>query len=313
MHTPPNTSRLEADAAGIQFHYDLPVGFFQLFLDPTMSYTCHYFLRRTETLEQAAQNKLALIAKKLQLRPEDRVLDIGCGWGNFLLYGAKEFGCHVTGITLSPSQAQYIATKAAAEGLSDLVRVDVVHADAMPYPSASFTKIVTIGTIEHIDDLSGLFRSCNRLLVDDATAFMLVHGMTCPVDGGASQQPEGALDEEAHFIRDYIFPVGDFTNEFEVVRALETSGFELIDLENIPDHYTLTLRHWLNNLEKHCADLGAETGVRPERFRAQLLFLAGFIEGFRENRILCYQNLVRKIRTGQKRTPLPLTRERLLP
>jgi cyclopropane-fatty-acyl-phospholipid synthase len=307
------TDRLAADARGIQFHYDLPPAFFQLFLDPTMSYSCHYFLTSDDTLAQAAINKLELVARKINLSAADRVLDVGCGWGSFVLWAAQTYGCRTVGITLSPSQATYIREQAAARGIDDRVEVHVMHANAMTFPAAGFDKIVTVGAIEHIADLDGLWRDCRRLLRPDPDARLLAHGMTIPVAarrGGDS--PEG-LSGESTFIGEYIFPVGQFTHLFDVIRPLETNDFEILDIENISDHYTQTLQHWYDNLMAHGDDLGAATGVAPERFRAQALFLAGCVAAFSENRVLCYQTLARPIAVDTPREPLPATRRAFIP
>jgi cyclopropane-fatty-acyl-phospholipid synthase len=305
--------RFEADARGIQFHYDLPTAFFQLFLDPTMSYSCHYFLTPDDTLAQAAINKLNLVARKINLSAADRVLDVGCGWGSFVLWAAAEYGCRTVGITLSPSQAAYVREQADARGIGDRVEVLVMHANAMTFPDAGFDKIVTVGAIEHIADLDGLWRDCRRLLRPEPDARLLAHGMTVPVAARRTEETPEALSGESSFIGEYIFPVGQFTHLVDVIRPLETNDFEVLDVENISDHYTQTLRHWYDNLMTHAADLGAATGVAPERFRAQALFLAGCAAAFSENRILCYQTLARPIAVDMPREPLPATRRAFIP
>ena len=301
-------ARLDADAEGIQFHYDLPPELFKLFLDPTMSYSCHYFLTPDDTLAQAALNKLELVARKLELRREDRVLDVGCGWGSFLLWAAERFGCHAIGITLSPQQAAYVRREADARGLGPLVDVHVMHANAMTFPAASFDKIVTIGAIEHIADLDGLWRDCARLLRGGPDARMLVHGMTVPVAARRDGRAEGQLSGEASFIQEYIFPVGAMTHLHEVIRTLEVNDLEVLDVEAMTDHYTRTMRCWLDNLLANADDPTLPAGVPPERLRAQLLFLAGCVDAFSENRVLCYQTLVRPIAVDAPRRPLPPTR-----
>lgn len=301
-------ARREADARGIEFHYDLPPAFFRLFLDPTMSYSCHYFLTPGDSLAQAALNKLELVAHKVQLTAADRVLDVGCGWGSFVLWAAATYGCHVTGVTLSPRQAEYVRQEAETRGLGDRVAIHVMHANEMTFPDHSFDKIVTIGAIEHIEDLTGLWRDCRRILRDGPDARLLAHGMTVPVAVGREDRASPRLSGEDSFIQEYIFPVGRFRHQHEVIRSLEVNDFEILDVENITDHYTRTLQHWLDNLLAHAGDLGAGTGVPAERFRAQLLFLAGSIERFSENGILCYQTLTRKIAVGTPRDPLPATR-----
>lgn len=305
-------TRLEADAAGIAFHYDLPPEFFRLFLDPTLSYSCHYFLTPAETLARAALNKLELVARKLDLRREDRVLDVGCGWGSFLLWAAARHGCHATGITLSPRQAAYVRQEADARGLGALVDVHVMHANEMTFAAGSFDKIVTIGAIEHIADLDGLWRDCARLLRGGPDARMLVHGMTVPPAARRPGRPEGQLSGEASFIQEYIFPVGAMTHLHEVIRTLEVNDLEVIDVEPITDHYTRTLQGWLDNLLANADETAPPPGVPPERLRAQLLFLAGCVEAFSEGRIFCYQTLVRPVTIGPPRRPLPPTRHAYL-
>lgn len=304
-------AQLAADAEGIQFHYDLPTAFFRLFLDPTLSYSCHYFLRPDETLAQAAINKLELVARKIELTAEDAVLDVGCGWGSFILWAAERYGCRATGITLSPSQADYVREQAAARGLAERIAVHVMHANAMDLPVGAFDKIVTIGAIKHIAALDGLWRDCARLLRGGPRARLLAHGMTAPA-AARGHDPGPRLSGEADFIKEYIPPVGQFTTLGDVVRPLESAGFEVLDVENITDHYTRTLRRWLANLSAHAGDLGAASGVAPEWFRAQLLFLGGCVESFEENRILCYQTLARPIAVDTPRAALPPNRERLI-
>ena len=301
----------EADARGIQFHYDLPPAFFQLFLDPTMCYSCHYFLTAEDSLAEAAINKWELAARKIGLARDDRVLDVGVGWGSFVLWAASQHGCRTTGITLSQIQADYVRANAEALGVADLVDVQVMHANAMTFPEGSFDKIVSFDTIEHIADLDGLFRDCRRLLRNDARSCMLVQGSMAPATARAdTHQPH--VSGEASFIREYIFPVGEHPELGNVIRSLEAGGFEVVDVENLTDHYTRTLQHWYRNFMKHVGDLGAATGVSPERFRAHVLFLAGSVEGLSENQILCYQTLVRPIDVYQPRRELPATRRGLL-
>ena len=144
----------EAVAEGIRFHYDLPPEFFRLFLDhPTMSYSCAYFRDGEGSLEEAQLRKLELIARKLQLQPGDRVLDIGLGWGNMALFAAER-GCRVVGMTLAPEQAGYVRGEARRRGLADRVEVLVEEARTLPFPDRSFDKVVTIGATEHIADIA---------------------------------------------------------------------------------------------------------------------------------------------------------------
>lgn len=299
---------LQRDEAGIRFHYDLPPEFFATFLDSGMNYSCAYFDEDDEPLEAAARRKLELIARKLRLRPGDRVLDIGCGWGGFLFHAAAEHGASATGITLSPAQADFVRQRAEEHGLSDRVRVELVHALAMPYAPESFDKIVTVGAIEHISDLPKLFTDCARLLTPHG--WMLVHGMSrpWPLYQRNRNEPPGA---ESKFLREQIFPVGELIPFREHIAALEVGGFEVVDVENITDHYTLTLLRWLENLQSREEELFAQGLVDPTRLRAQVAFLAGSAVGFQDDGIRCYQTLCRKISAAIERPPLPLRRDYL--
>lgn len=281
---------------GIRFHYDLPPSFFQLFLDrDTVSYSCAYFRDGETSLEEAQRRKLELVARELQLRPTDRVLDIGCGWGNMMFHAAAR-GCHVTGITLAHEQAEFIRREAHRRGIQDRVEVVVQDAGLLPFADGSFDRIVTIGATEHIADIHLLFRECRRVLKDEG--LMLQHAITAA--------PEEVIDSfELRFMRRHIFPVGELKPLKEYVQAFEDAQLEVIHVHDITDHYPLTLRHWLRNLE--AAGMGASNalGVPPERWRAQRLFLAGCAVIFSESHALCYQQLVRPVDPGRRRHPLP--------
>ncbi|MDA8212423.1 MAG: cyclopropane-fatty-acyl-phospholipid synthase [Clostridia bacterium] len=300
---------LERDRLAIEMHYNMPEEFFKLFLDKRMSYTCNYFTSEEESLDQASENKLHLICKKLDLKPGDRVLDIGCGWGNFLFYAVEKYDVQATGITLSSAQAQYIAEETEKRGLNGRVKAEIIHALEMPFAEGTFDKIVTIGAIEHILDLPKLFQDCRSILTPEG--LMLVHGMSKPWKIYVDER-NSPPDDESNFLSEYIFPVGELIPLHEIVAALEKNSFEVIDVENITDHYTLTLSSWLENLQKH-EDEVLQTGLIPaEKLRAQILFLAGCVEYFQTNHNFTYQILVRPFDAYKERTALPLTRERLM-
>ncbi|MHB8509703.1 MAG: class I SAM-dependent methyltransferase [Candidatus Dormibacteria bacterium] len=288
-----------ADASleeGIRFHYDLPPGFFRLFLDrASMSYTCAYFRDGETSLEEAQQRKLELVARKLQLRPTDRVLDIGCGWGNMLFYAAER-GCRVTGITLALEQAEFIRREAHRRGIQDRVEVLVQEAGLLPFEDRSFDRIVTIGATEQVTDIHLLFRECRRIL--EANGLMLNHAITAA--------PEEVVDTfELRFMRRHIFPTGELKPLKEYIQAFEGAELEVIHVHDITDHYPLTLRHWLRNLEAAGIEAAEALGVPAERWRAQRLFLAGCAVIFSESHALCYQQLVRPVEAGRRRRPLP--------
>ena len=287
--------------AGIRFHYDLPPEFFRLFLDrETMSYSCAYFRDGKQNLGEAQRRKLDLVSRKLDLQPGDRVLDIGLGWGNMAL-NAAQLGCRVVGMTLAPEQARYVREEAKRRGLGDRLQVLVEEARSLPFPDESFDKVVTIGATEHIDDLGTLFREVARVMT--AEALFLQHAMTQPA---GPEEPSVELD----FLKQHIFPVGRMKTLTEYAQAFEEAGLEVIDVHNITDHYTLTLHRWLRNLEAAGQSAATALGVSAERYRAQLLFLAGSCVSFAEGRIFCYQELLRKIDRRRYRRALPAGRDR---
>jgi cyclopropane-fatty-acyl-phospholipid synthase len=284
----------------IRFHYDLPPAFFKLFIDPvTESYTCAYFKDTTTTLEEAQQRKLNLVFKKLQLKPGDRVLDIGCGWGN-VMFAAVSRGCRATGLTLAPAQAEYIRSEAERRGVADRIEVVIEEARFLPFGNESFDKVVTLGATEHVEDLGSLFTEVSRILTPDG--LFLQHAMTGPIE------PETETLEEK-FIRDHVWPIGRFQRLFNYVQAMEEAGLEVVDVHDLTDHYPHTLIRWLRNLERAGLDGAASAGVEPERYRAQAMLFAGAIVFFAENHIMVYQQLARPIRPGMARRPLSAGRD----
>jgi cyclopropane-fatty-acyl-phospholipid synthase len=285
--------------AGIRFHYDLPPEFFQLFLDrPTMSYTCAYFRDAHTSLEEAQRRKLELVARKLQLKPGDHLLDIGLGWGN-MAFVALERGCHVTGITLAQEQAAFVRGEAERRGYSDRLEIVIEEAGRLPFPDATFDNVVTIGATEQTEDIELLFQEVSRVMRDDA--LFLQHSMTAPYEPVVPSP-------EAEFLQANIFPTGRIKPLRTYLRAFEEAHLEVVDVHDITDHYPHTLERWLRNLEASGADAATAVGVPAERWRAQRLFLAGCIAVFDESHILCYQELLRRVSPGRPRRPLPASR-----
>lgn len=297
---------IEYQAKAISSHYDLPPKFFAGFLGPRMAYSCAYFTNENNTLDEAEENKLLLTAKKLDLQEEDLLLDIGCGWGSFVFYAAEKFGCRAVGITVSQEQADFVNHVAAARGLSDKVRADIVHVYDMSHPAKYFDKIVTIGAIEHMDNLHLVFSKSAEILKDDG--LMLVHGMTQPW-ASREKEAEGHTSEVGELVKEH-FGVGYWKSLWEVMEALEKSGFEVLDHENITRHYQLTVERWLERLQENEGKLAGNI-VPEEKYREFLVFMAGYIVGFETSHTLCNQILCRKISCGEIRPALPLTREKI--
>ncbi len=295
------------DQEGIRFHYDLPAEFFRLFLGDTFNYSSGYYRSPDDSLDQAQLNKIELYCKKLELGPDDHLLDIGAGWGNLMFYAAQKYGCRVTGLSLSPVQKEYITKRAEELGISHLIQYDLVHALAADYPDGTFTKAGSLEATEHIEDLPALYRRLYRLVADDG--IICVQMITGRANLGETSFP--GEEEATDFMRRYIYPVGRWANISEAVTAMELAGFEIVDLENITDHYYLTQRQWYQGLQNAYADKAASTGVEPDRYLAQLLFAAGSVDTFARSTNLDYQLLARKNGPGARR-PLQLDRASLL-
>ncbi len=264
-HTP------ERDARAIRHHYDVSNGFFALFLDRSLTYSCAIFSRGAETLEEAQEAKLELVCAKLGLGEGDTVLDVGCGWGSFVLHAASRHGARVVGITLSPSQAELARKRVAEAGLAD--RVEIRLADYRELRGERFDAIASIGMVEHVGDnqidlyarqLADLLRPGGRLL-NHAIA-RLRH--TDPEAGPFSQR--------------YVFPDAEPLHLSRMLLALERAGFVTRHVEGFAPDYAETLRHWAERLDDHRAQ--AERIVGEERVRVWRLYLRaarnGFLSGF---------------------------------
>jgi cyclopropane fatty-acyl-phospholipid synthase-like methyltransferase len=290
---------------GVQewFHYEMPLEFFQLFLDrSTMGYTCAYFPDSDATLDEAQRRKIELVVRKLDTQAGDRILEIGSGWGNLTLKNA-ELGAHVTGMTMNPAHASYVMAEAQRRGLVDRVDIRVEEARLLPFPDRSFNKVVSLGTTEHIEDLRTLFAEVSRVLTDGGR--VVHHAMTAPIEPVVPSAEED-------FMRTYILPVGRLKTLTEYVIAFEEAHLEMIDLHSITDHYPLTLRAWLTNLEAAGKDKALRTGATLEQYNAQRLFVAGCVAAFEESHIFCYQQVLQKVIPGQYRRPLPAGRDQFV-
>ncbi len=268
------------DRGAISYHYDTGNEFFATFLDPSMVYSCAYFLDPTEPLDKAQRRKLDLICRKLDLRPGERLLDVGCGWGALGLHAAEHYGCSVTGITLSDEQAAYATAWAVERKLAD--RCEFVVRDYREV-TGTFDKISSIGMFEHVGKarLGTYFRQLRGLLAPGGLA--LNHGIT-------TRDRTRHLRNRPTFVNTYVFPDGELHPIELSLAEAERAGWELRDLESIRQSYTLTLRHWVENLE---ANADAAIGAANERiFRTWRLYMAGSAVAFDRAAISVYQALL---------------------
>jgi cyclopropane-fatty-acyl-phospholipid synthase len=278
---------LERDRAAIGFHYDQPVSFYRAFLDEKLVYSCAYFDEGVETIDQAQTAKIDYSLRKLRLRPGERLLDIGCGWGAVVVRAAQEFGAYVLGVTLSGRQYEEARARISAAGIGDRARVE--RWDYRQLPATTFDKIVSIGMFEHVgrDKLPEYFATAHKLLKEGG--LFLNHGIANQLRNGDGRS--------TGFMERFIFPDGELVNVSDALRFAERAGFEVRDVENLREHYTRTLRAWVSKLERNRDAAVAAAG--EQSYRAWRLYMAGSAQGFRAGRMGLFQSLLAKpLRTG---------------
>jgi cyclopropane-fatty-acyl-phospholipid synthase len=262
---------ISRDARSVRHHYDVSNEYFALFLDPSMTYSCAIFSRGATTLEEAQDVKRDLVCTKLDLKEGERILDVGCGWGAFAIHAATRYGVHVTGITLSPPQAELARRRAEEAGVGD--KVDIRVMDWRELDEAPFDAIASIGMVEHVGVVSidAYAQRLHELLRPGGR--LLNHGIARLRHGDAEA---GAFSER------YVFPDAAPLHLSRVQLALERAGFETDTVEGFRLDYAETLTHWARNFDSNLEEavrLGGE-----ERVRVWRLYLRaarnGFLTGF---------------------------------
>ncbi len=266
----------ERDARAVRHHYDVSNEFFALFLDESMTYSCAFFADGAETLEQAQEEKLETVCRKLALKEGDRVLDVGCGWGSFPLRAATRHGAKVVGITLSPPQAERARRRAEEAGVADRVEIQVM--DYRDLTGERFDAIASIGMVEHVGEeqidvyartLAGLLEPGGRLLNHGIAR--LRH--TDPAAGPFSER--------------YVFPDSEPLHLSRVLLALERAGFVTRHVSEHGADYAETLRHWARRLDENLDEAIRLAG--PERVRVWRLYLRAARNGFENGFLSIYQ------------------------
>ncbi len=268
------------DAAAIAHHYDVSNAFYRLVLGPSMTYTCAVWRDPSVGLEAAQAAKHELVCRKLGLRPGMRLLDVGCGWGGMSLYAAEHHDVSAVGVTLSKRQAEWGQKAAADAGLAD--RVDIRHQDYRDVHDGPYDAIASIGLIEHVGSaqLPSYARHLWSLLRPGGR--LLNHGIARPDPARWTPWPR-SLGTRKSFLYRFVFPDGELMEVGKVVSGLHGAGFEVRHLESLREHYALTCRAWVRNLEQHWEEAVAEAG--DDRARIWRLYMAGSAAGFEAGRI----------------------------
>ena len=233
-----NFNFIKKSKMNVAHHYDLSDDLYSLFLDPKKQYSCGYFINENDTLEDAQNNKIQHIIKKLNIKPNQKVLDIGCGWGSLAIDIAKSNNCEVTGITLSENQFNYCVKKAKKLNLENQVTFKLIDYRQL---DEKFDRIVSVGMFEHVGRkfYKNFFKKIDNLLNDDGVS--LVHTI------GSVNPPR----DPHPWITKYIFPGGYTPSLSEVVTPVEKAGLIVSDIEVLKLHYSHTLRYWKENCIKN--------------------------------------------------------------
>lgn len=270
------------DAEAIHHHYDVSNAFYEWVLGPSMTYTCAYYPDADASLEAAQDNKYRLVFEKLRLKPGDRLLDVGCGWGGMVRYAARH-GVKVIGATLSAEQAAWAQKAIADEGLADLA--EVRHTDYRDVRESQFDAVSSIGLTEHIGvhNYPSYFRFLQSKLRPGG--LLLNHCITRP-DNRTGAAAGGFIDR-------YVFPDGELTGSGRIISDAQDVGLEVVHEENLRHHYAMTLRDWCRNLVEHWDEAVAEVGLPTAKVWG--LYMAGSRLGFESNVVQLHQVLAVKL------------------
>ena len=299
LSPPPEEARLKGrrhsrrrDASAIAHHYDVSNEFYRIVLGSTMTYSCAYFFDDGVNLDEAQTAKYDLICRKLGLSPGDRLLDVGCGWGGMVMHAARHYGARAVGVTISKAQAELAAQRVEKAGLSDQVEIRVQ--DYREINDQPFDAISSIGMFEHVGlaHLAEYFRRLRSLVRPEGR--IMNHGISRPA-GKAKFNPKS-------FIERYVFPDGELHEVGTVVSVMQQQRIEVRDVESLREHYALTLRAWVTNLEAEWDK--AVSIVGSNRARVWRLYMAGSALGFEAGRTSIHQVLgVRTDEVGSSGMP----------
>ena len=300
LEPPPEEARLHGrrhsrsrDAAAIRHHYDLSNEFYELVLGPTLTYSCAYFAAPDASLEDAQTDKVELICRKLRLQPGERILDVGCGWGTLAIHAATHHDARVVGVTLSERQAELAEKRVADAGVAD--RVTIRLQDERDVDDGPFDAITSVGMFEHVghERLAQYFGHLFALLRPRGR--LLNHGITRPPGRRSALRRRTFIDA-------FVFPDGELQELGAVIGSMQRTGFEVRDVESLREHYALTLRRWVANLERHADRAVALVG--EGRYRVWRLYMAASARMFEAANLQIQQTLAVKPERGASGIPL---------
>jgi len=286
-----------SDAQAIAYHYNVSNDFYALFLDRRMVYTCAYYRRPDGDLDQAQEDKLDLVCRKLRLEPGERLLDIGCGWGSLVMWAAERYGVEAYGVTLSARQAEHAQAAIRRAGLAGRARVDFMDYRDLA-ADIRFDKIAAVGVIEHVG------------IANYGSYFARVHELLAPgglfLNHGITHEKEWRRSSQTDFLERYVFPNGEMDNVSHILDVLERARFEILDVEGLRGHYARTTRQWVERLQANAAR--ARALVTERVYRTWLTYLAASSVAFTQGSLGLYQVVASRPDPGM-REAVPTTRE----
>lgn len=278
----------QRDAAAISHHYDKPSSFYRRWLGPSMVYSCAYFRDWKNDLTTAQTDKMDLICQKLGLKPFDRYLDIGCGWGSLLMHAVQQYGVWGHGVSLSKEQVDFAKQRIAEQDRGILCQVSLKDYRKLREIYARFDKVSSVGMCEHVGrkNIKQYFADVYQMLAGGG--LFLNHGITSSLH---------VPKKRTSFIDRYVFPDGELLSISEMTEAAEEAGFEVRDLENLREHYEETLHRWVADLRDNKDEVIALTDHTT--YRVWELYMVGSAEAFRRGEIAVYQMLLSKNASGR--------------
>jgi cyclopropane-fatty-acyl-phospholipid synthase len=291
-----NDPQRQENRQNVAYHYDVSNAFYRLFLDERMVYSCGYFTDWGNDIDQAQADKLDMICRKLRLKPGDRFLDIGCGWGALVIHATTNYGVTAHGVTLSENQLALARERVAEADLAGQITLDLTDFSQL---DGEYDKIASIGMFEHVGfgDHETYFATVSRLLRPEG--LYLHHSITRPAKWTDRAFHRGNAEYRA--LRRYIFPGGELDYIGWTTKMLETNGFEIHDIEGLRSHYARTTRLWAERLAGRIDVAVAEAG--EDIARLWLAYLTGVSIAFERRGALIFQTLASKRTKGLSELP----------